>query len=48
MKVELELLNLSDIVLTLRRLSIEPDPTERLRQTSVFQRMVSFSLLILI
>jgi hypothetical protein len=48
MKVELELSNLSDIVLTLQRPSVEPDPTERLQLTSVFQRMVSFSLLILI
>jgi hypothetical protein len=48
MEVELELSNLSDIVLTVRRLSVEPDPTKRLRLTSVFQRMVSFSLLILI
>jgi hypothetical protein len=48
MKVELELSNLSDIVLTLRRLSVEPDLIERLRLTSVFQRMVSFFLLILI
>jgi hypothetical protein len=48
MKVELELSNLSDTVLTLQRLSIEPDPTERLRLILVFQRMVNFSLLILI
>jgi hypothetical protein len=46
--VELELSNLSDFVLTLRRLSVEPDPTERLRLTSVLQRMVNSSLLILI
>jgi hypothetical protein len=44
MKVELELSNLSDIALTLRRLSVELDPIERLWLTSVFQRMVSFSL----
>jgi hypothetical protein len=48
MKVELELSNLSDNVLTLRRLSVEPDPTERPRLTSVFQKMVNSFMLILI
>jgi hypothetical protein len=48
MKVGLELSNLSDIVLTLRRLFVEPDPIERLQLTSVFKRMVNFFLLILI
>jgi hypothetical protein len=48
MKVELELSNLLDIVLTLRILSVEPDPIERLRLTSVFQRMVSVTPLVLL
>jgi hypothetical protein len=47
-KVELELSSPSDIVLTLQRLSVEPDPTEILRLTLVFQRMVNSTLLILI
>jgi hypothetical protein len=37
MKVELELSNLSDTVLTLRWPSVELDPTKKLRLTSVFQ-----------
>jgi hypothetical protein len=48
MKVELELSNLSDIVLTLRKLSVELDPIEILRLTSIYQRMVNSSMLILI
>jgi hypothetical protein len=48
MKVGLELSNLSNTASTLRRLSVEQDPTRRLRVTSVFQRMVNSSLLILI
>jgi hypothetical protein len=40
--------NLSDIVLTLRKPSVKPDPIEKLWLTLVFQRMVDSSLLILI
>jgi len=42
-RVELMLLSQSSIASTLRRLFVEPDPIEKLRLTSVFQRMVSFS-----
>jgi hypothetical protein len=45
-KVELELSSLSSIALTLRKLFAEPDPIEKLRLTSVFQRMADFFLLI--
>jgi hypothetical protein len=45
-KVALELSNLSSIALTLRKPFAELDPTEKLRLTSVFQRMVDFFLLI--
>jgi hypothetical protein len=48
MKVELELSSLSSIALTLRKPFVEPDPIEKLRLTSVFQRMVDSFLLILI
>jgi hypothetical protein len=48
MKVELELSGLSSIALTLRKPSVEPDPIEKLRLTSVFIRMTDSSLLILI
>jgi hypothetical protein len=48
MKVELKLSSLSDIDLTLRKPSTEPDPIEKLRLASVFQRMAYFSLMILI
>jgi hypothetical protein len=45
-KVELVLLNQSSTASTLRRLFVEPDPIEKLRLISVFQRMVDFFLLI--
>jgi hypothetical protein len=45
-KVELVLSNQSSISLTLRKPFAELDPTEKLRQTSVFQRMADFFLLI--
>jgi hypothetical protein len=48
MKVELELSSLSSIALTLRKPFVEPDPIEKLRLTSVFQRMADSFLLILI
>jgi hypothetical protein len=47
-KVELELSDLSSIALILQKLFAEPDPTEKLRPTSEFQRMVNSSMLILI
>jgi hypothetical protein len=43
-KVELMLLNQSNIASTLRRLFAETGPIERLRLTSVFQRMADFFL----
>jgi hypothetical protein len=48
MKVELELSSLSSIALTLQKPSVEPDPIEKLRLTSVFQKMTDSSLLIFI
>jgi hypothetical protein len=45
-KVELVLLNQSSIASTLRRLFAESGPIEKLRLTSVFQRMADFFLLI--
>jgi hypothetical protein len=45
-KVELMLLNQSNISSTLRRLFAELGPIERLRLTSVFQRMADFFLLV--
>jgi hypothetical protein len=45
-QVELVLLNQSSIASTIRRLSVEPDPIEKLRLTSVFRRMADFFLLI--
>jgi hypothetical protein len=45
-KVELMLLNQSNIASTLRRLFVEPGPIEKLRLTSVFQRMADFFMLI--
>jgi hypothetical protein len=45
-KVELMLLNQSNIASTPRRLFAGPSPIERLRLTSVFQRMADFFLLI--
>jgi hypothetical protein len=47
-KVELELSSLSSIVLTLRKPFVELDPIEKLRMTSVFQRMADSFMLILI
>jgi hypothetical protein len=48
MKVELELSSLSSIALTLRKPFFEPGPIGKLRLTLVLQRIVDFSLLILI
>jgi hypothetical protein len=45
-KVELMLLNQSNIASILQRLFAEPGPIERLWLTSVFQRMADFFLLI--
>jgi hypothetical protein len=45
-KVELMLSIRSSIALTLRKLFAESDPIEKLRLTSVFQRMADFFLLI--
>jgi hypothetical protein len=45
-KVELVLLNQSSIASILRRLFAESSPIEKLRLTSVFQRMADFFLLI--
>jgi hypothetical protein len=45
-KVELMLLNQPNIASILRRLFAEPGPIERLRLTSVFQKMADFFLLI--
>jgi hypothetical protein len=45
-KVELVLLDRSSIVSTLRKLFDEPNPIEKLRLTSLFQRMADFFLLI--
>jgi hypothetical protein len=47
-KVELELSDLSSIALILQKPFAELDPTEKLRLTLEFQRMVDSSLLILI
>jgi hypothetical protein len=41
-KVELVLLDCSNIASILRKLFAEPNPTEKLRLTSVFQRMTDF------
>jgi hypothetical protein len=41
-KVELVLSSRSSIALTLRKPFAEPDPTGKLRLTSIFQRMVDF------
>jgi hypothetical protein len=41
-KVELMLLDQSDIASALRRLSVELGPTERVRLTLIFQRMAGF------
>jgi hypothetical protein len=48
MKVELKLSSLSGIALILRKPSAEPDPIEKLRLTSIFQRMTDSFLQILI
>jgi hypothetical protein len=45
-QVELMLLDQSGITLALRRLFVELGPTERLRLTLIFQRMVGFFLVI--
>jgi hypothetical protein len=45
-KVELMLLGQSSIASTLRRHFVDPDPIEKLRLISVFQRMSDFFLLI--
>jgi hypothetical protein len=42
MKVGLELSNLSNIALALRRLFVEPDPTGRVRLISVFFKKGKF------
>jgi hypothetical protein len=46
--VELELSSLLSIALALQKPFVEPDPIEKLRLTSVFQRMADSFLLILI
>jgi hypothetical protein len=48
MKVELELSSLLSIALALRKPFVESDPIEKLRLTSVFQRMAHSFMLILI
>jgi hypothetical protein len=45
-RVELMLLNQSNIVSTLQKLFVVSGPIERLRLTSVFQKMTDFFLLI--